>query len=149
MRRQHAAVSSIVCPISLTVDLRSNAVALDDATVVCARSKMRKHTKRVNRTRRRNHSRPCAECSRNRAATAKLEKRVSALEAEVNGPPAEELLEEFRASIERREARLAAIKEYRRQLQDELYKDVPWAREMEERARAKYEAFMKERGFEP
>jgi hypothetical protein len=45
--------------------------------------------------------------------------------------------------------RRAAIPEYARLQREELYRDVPWVREAEEKERARCEVFMRERGFEP
>ena len=78
-----------------------------------------------------------------------LASRVAALEQEVNGPPAEELLEQFSATKNALDARAAAIEEYNRLQREEFYKALPLAREMAEKHKAKYEAFMRERGFEP
>ena len=80
---------------------------------------------------------------------AALASRVAALEQEVSGLPAEELLEEFSDATKARDARAAAIGEYNRLQREEFYKALPLAREISEKNKAKYEAFMKERGFEP
>jgi len=133
------------------LNLRSNAVAFDDATVVFARVAMGNSKRRARRLRgrRKGQSTVCSACARSLAAIAKLEKRIAALETEVTGPPAEELLESSNSFMAQSDARWAAIQEYARLQQEELYKNLPWAREADERRRAKYEAFMRERGFEP
>ena len=91
----------------------------------------------------------CSECARNRALIAKLDERLSALEAEVRGAPVEVLLEEFDAAKARSNARRAAIAEYEALQQEEFYKELPGLKEAAARRRAKYEAFMRGRGFEP
>jgi hypothetical protein len=91
----------------------------------------------------------CRGCARNRRAIAALEKRLAALESEVNGPPTEDLLEEFNAMRERTDARQIAIREFSRMQEEEVYEKVPQLREAADRQRKKYEAFMRERGFEP
>jgi hypothetical protein len=91
----------------------------------------------------------CSGCVRSLAAIAKLEKRVAALEAEVTGPPAEVLLEQSKDLMARSEARWAAIREYSRLQREATYEAVPWVREVEEKERAKFNAFMRERGFDP
>jgi len=61
----------------------------------------------------------------------------------------EELLESSNSFMAQSDARWAAIQEYERLQKEELYKHVPWAREAAEKERARYSAFMRERGFEP
>lgn len=80
---------------------------------------------------------------------AKLDERMTALEIEVRGAPVEVLLEEFAAIKARRDARQAAIDEYHRLQQEEFYRRLPELKEVATQQRAKYEAFMRERGFEP
>jgi len=91
----------------------------------------------------------CNECARNRDLIAKLDERLTALEAEVRGAPLEVVLEEFEASTARRNARRAAIAEYEVLQQEEFYRELPGLKEAAARRRSKYEAFMRERGFEP
>ncbi len=93
--------------------------------------------------------RVCNECARNRALIAKLDERLTALETDVRGAPVEVLLEEFDAAKAERDARRAAIKEYEALQQEEFYKELPGLKEAAARRRARYEAFMRERGFEP
>jgi uncharacterized small protein (DUF1192 family) len=98
---------------------------------------------------RKGQSAMCSGCVRSLAAIAKLEKRIAALEAEVTGPPAEVLLEQSKDFLARSEARWAAIREYSQLQREATYKAVPWVREVEEKERAKFSAFMRERGFDP
>jgi len=79
----------------------------------------------------------------------KLEQRIAALETEVTGPPVEELLEASTSFMARSDARWAAMQEYARLQKEELYKQMPWAREAAEKERARHDAFMRGRGFEP
>ena len=101
------------------------------------------------RGRRKEQSKTCSGCARALAAIDKLEQRLAALEAEVTGPPVEELLESPSSFMSPADARLAAMQEYARLQKEELYKHVPWAREAAEKERARFTAFMRERGFEP
>jgi hypothetical protein len=101
------------------------------------------------RRRRKWRSPVCSACARALVAIAKLEKRIAALEAEIVGPPAEVILDQSKDLMARSDARWAAMQEYARLQKEELYKNLPWAREADERRQAKYEAFMRERGFEP
>ena len=78
-----------------------------------------------------------------------LEQRLAALEREVTGPAAEELVEEFERVSEQHAAKEAAAREFERLKKEEFYEKVPWAREAAEKRRAEYEAFMRARGFEP
>lgn len=91
----------------------------------------------------------CNDCTANRALIAKLDERLTALETEVRGAPAEALLEEFDAAKARSDARRAAIEEYHALQREEFYKELPWLKEAAARRKAQYEAFMRERGFEP
>jgi hypothetical protein len=91
----------------------------------------------------------CEACAVNRELIAKLDERLTALEAEVRGAPLEVVLEEFEAATARRNARRAAIAEYEALQQEEFYKELPGLKEAAARRKAKYEAFMRERGFEP
>ena len=91
----------------------------------------------------------CEGCAINRALIAKLEERLTALEGEVRGAPADVLLEEFATANEPRDARQAAIDAYHDLEREEFYREMPWLKEAEDRRRAKYEAFMRQRGFEP
>ena len=91
----------------------------------------------------------CEACAVNRQQIAKLDERLTALEVEVRGAPAEVLLEEFSAAKARRDARRAAIDEYNAAQREEFYRELPGLKEAEARRRAQYEAFMRERGFEP
>jgi len=91
----------------------------------------------------------CSVCAANRALIAKLDERLTALENDVRGAPVEVLLEEFDAAKARRDARKAAIDEYHALQREEFYKELPWLKEAEARRKAQYEAFMRERGFEP
>jgi len=91
----------------------------------------------------------CKGCARNRRAIAALEKRLAALESEVNGPPTEVLLEEFNALKDRTDARQAAIREFSRIQEEEFYEQLPQLKEAAAKQKARYEAFMRERGFEP
>jgi hypothetical protein len=101
------------------------------------------------RGRRKGQSTVCGACARALAAIAKLEMRIAALETEVTGPPVEELLDPSNRFMAQSNARWAANEEYNQLQQEELYKNLPWLREADERRRAKYAAFMRERGFEP
>ena len=101
------------------------------------------------RGRRKGQSTACSACARALAEIAKLEKRIAALETEVTGPPAEVILEQSKDFMARSDARWAALQEYTQLQKEELYKNLPWAREADERRQAKYKAFMRERGFEP
>ena len=91
----------------------------------------------------------CEACAINRALIAKLEERLTALEAEVRGAPADVLLEEFATANEPRDTRQAAIDEYNALEREAFYRELPWLKEAEDRRREKYEAFMRERGLEP
>jgi len=101
------------------------------------------------RGRRKGRSTVCGGCARSLAAIAKLEKRIAALETEVTGAPAEVILEQSKDFMARSDARWAAVQEWAQLQKEELYKNLPWAREADERRQAKYEIFMRERGFEP
>ena len=101
------------------------------------------------RGRRKALSTTCGGCARSLAAIAKLEERITALETEVTGPPAEVILEESKDFMARSNARWEAIREYSRLQREATYKAMPWMREVEEKERAKFSAFMRERGFEP
>lgn len=91
----------------------------------------------------------CRGCARNRRAIAALEKRLAALESEVNGPPTEDLLEEFKTLREQTDARRLAIREFSKIQEDEFYERLPQLKEAAAKQKAMYEAFMRERGFEP
>jgi len=91
----------------------------------------------------------CEVCAINRALIAKLDERLTALEAEVREAPTEVLLEEFTVAKAQRDARQSAIAEYNRLQQDEFYRKLPELKEAATRQRSNYEAFMRERGFEP
>ena len=91
----------------------------------------------------------CQECAINRAMIAKLDERLTALEAEVREVPAEVLLEEFTIAQAQRDARQAAIDEYHRLQEEEFYRELPQLKAAVAERRVKYEAFMRERGFEP
>ena len=91
----------------------------------------------------------CKACALNRALIAKLDERLTALEAEGRGAPVEVLLEEFEAANAKRDARQSAIDEFSRQQQEEFYRKLPELKAVAAQQRAKYEAFMRERGFEP
>ena len=107
--------------------------------------------RRAQRLRGRRKGQPavCNACARALAEIATLEQRIAALETEVTGPPAEVILGQSKDFMARSDARWAASQEYARLQKEELYKNLPWAREADERRQAKYEAFMRERGFEP
>ena len=87
----------------------------------------------------------CSECARSRALIAKLDERLTALEAGVRGAPVEVLLEEFDAAKARSDARPAAIEEYEALEQEGFYKERPRLKEAAARRRAKYEALMRAR----
>ena len=91
----------------------------------------------------------CKACALNRALIAKLDERLTALETEVRGAPVDVLLEEFDTANARRSARQAAVDEYHRLQEEEFYRKLPQLKEAAAQQRAKYEAFMRERGFEP
>ena len=91
----------------------------------------------------------CRACARNEALIKQFEERLTALEIEVRGDPAEVLLDEFAAEEARRQDRLAAIDDYRRLQQEEFYQKLPELKVIAEQQRTKYEVFMRERGFEP
>ena len=91
----------------------------------------------------------CRSCALNRALITKLDERLTALETDVRGAPAEVLLEEFDTAKAQRDARQAAIEEYRRQQEEEFYRDLPQLKLAAADRRLRYEAFMRERGFEP
>jgi len=91
----------------------------------------------------------CKACALNRALIAKLEERLTALEVEIHGAQAEILLEEFAVAKARRDARQSAIDDYNGLQKDEFYRRLPELKEAASQQRAKYEAFMRERGFEP
>jgi hypothetical protein len=78
-----------------------------------------------------------------------LDKRLSALEAEVFGGPRDIELQEFVTLEEKRNARDAALEEYNRLQREEFYRKLPELKEQAARQRAAYETFMRERGFEP
>jgi hypothetical protein len=101
------------------------------------------------RGRRKGQSTVCGGCARSLAAIAKLEERIAALETEVTGPPVEEFLEPSNGFVAQSDARWAAIREYARLQREELYKDLPWVQEAEEKERSRFSAFMRARGFEP
>lgn len=67
----------------------------------------------------------------------------------MNGPPADQLMEQFETIKRDNAARWAAIDEFNRLEQDALYEKVPGLKEIAQNRKAKYEAFMKTRGFEP
>lgn len=91
----------------------------------------------------------CKACALNRALIAKLDERLTALEIEVRGAPVDVLLEEFAADKAKRDARQAAIDDYHRLQEEEFYRKLPELKAVAAQQRAKYEAFMRERGFEP
>jgi hypothetical protein len=91
----------------------------------------------------------CKACALNRALIAKLDERLTALEVEIRGAPAEILLEEFAIAKARRDARQSAIDEYNNLQKEEFYRKLPELKEAATQQRANYEAFMRERGFEP
>lgn len=91
----------------------------------------------------------CKACALNRALIAKLEQRLTALEVEVRGAPVDMLLEEFQDVKTRLDARQTAINEYQRLKRDEFYRRLPELKKAADADRAAYEAFMRERGFEP
>jgi hypothetical protein len=91
----------------------------------------------------------CRQCTRNQRAIRDLEQRLLLLEEEINGPPAEELLAQFEAQGREHAARWAAQQEYWKLQHEEFRDKFPWLREAAEKERARYEAFMKGRGFEP
>lgn len=91
----------------------------------------------------------CKACALNRALIAKLDERLTALEIEVRGAPVEVFLEEFAIAKARRDARQAAIDEYHRLQKEEFYRKLPELKEAAAAQRAAYEAFMREREFEP
>ena len=93
--------------------------------------------------------RTCTACAHIRALVKELDERLTALEIEVRGDPAEVLLDAFAAEEARRQDRLAAIDDYRRLQQEEFYQKLPELKVVAEQQRTKYEAFMRERGFEP
>ena len=91
----------------------------------------------------------CTACAHIKALVKELGERLTALEIEVRGGPAEVLLDAFAAEEARRQDRLAAIDDYRRLQQEEFYQKLPELKVVAEQQRTKYEAFMRERGFEP
>jgi hypothetical protein len=91
----------------------------------------------------------CKQCARNLRAIRDLEQRLLTLEEEINGPPAEQLMEEFEALGRKNAARWAAMDEFNRLEQEALHDKVPWLREISQKRKERYEAFMKGRGFEP
>ncbi len=91
----------------------------------------------------------CKACAINRALIEKLDERLTALETDVRGAPVEVLLEEFATAKARRDARQTAIDEYHRLQEEEFYRKLPQLKEVATQQREKYEAFMRERGFEP
>jgi hypothetical protein len=91
----------------------------------------------------------CQACSANRALIEKLDERLTALETEVLGAPADALLGDFAARIAQANARQDAIDEYQRLRQEEFYRTMPGLKKAADEEDAKYEAFMRERGFEP
>ena len=93
--------------------------------------------------------RTCTACAHTQVLIKELDERLTALEIEVRGDPAEVLLDEFAAEEARRQDRLAAIDDYRRLQQEEFFQKLPELKVVAEQQRTKYEAFMRERGFEP
>jgi hypothetical protein len=91
----------------------------------------------------------CEACAVNRELIAKLEERLTALEAEVLGAPADELLESLSLTNVRLGSRQDAIDEYNRLRQEEFYRTMPELKKAADEEQARYEAFMRERGFEP
>ena len=91
----------------------------------------------------------CKACALNRALIAKLDERLTALESDVRGAPVEVLLEEFDTAKAQRDARLAAIDDYHRLQEEEFYRDLPQLKASAAERRLRYEAFMRQRGFEP
>ena len=91
----------------------------------------------------------CRECALNRDLIAKLDERLTALEAEVRGAPVEILLEEFEAAKAHRDARRAAIDEFHRLQEEEFYKKLPELKKATDERKTAYERFMRNRGFEP
>lgn len=91
----------------------------------------------------------CKACAINRALIAKLDERLTALEVEVRGAPTDVFLEEFAVATTRRDARQTAIDDYHRLQEEEFYRDLPQLKAAVAERRARYEAFMRERGFEP
>ena len=91
----------------------------------------------------------CAACPLNRALIAKLEERLTALEAEVLGAPADELLEHLSATNVQPDSRQDATDEYNRLRQEEFYRTMPELKKAADEEQARYEAFMRERGFNP
>lgn len=91
----------------------------------------------------------CKACALNRALIEKLDEQLTALEIEVHRALAEILLEEFAPAKARRDARQTAIDEYHHLQKEEFYRKLPELKEAAAKQRAKYEAFMRERGFEP
>jgi len=93
--------------------------------------------------------RTCTACAHTQALIKQLDERLTALEIEVRGDPAEVLLDAFAAEATQREARKTAIDEYHRIQQKEFYERLPELKTAAEQQRAKYEAFMQARGFAP
>ena len=91
----------------------------------------------------------CTACAHIKALVKELDERLTALEIEVRGDPAEVLLDEFEAEATQREARQAAIEEYHRLEREAFYRKLPELKTAAEQQRAKYEAFMQARGFVP
>ena len=91
----------------------------------------------------------CTACALQQVLIQELDKRVTALEIEVRGDPAEVLFNEFEAEATQREARQAAIEEYHRLEREAFYRKLPELKTAAEQQRAKYEAFMQARGFVP
>lgn len=63
----------------------------------------------------------CKACALNRALIAKLDERLTALEIEVRGAPVDVLLEEFAADKAKRDTRQAAVAEYHRMQDLQLF----------------------------
>ncbi|MDP2322035.1 MAG: hypothetical protein Q8O42_22185 [Acidobacteriota bacterium] len=91
----------------------------------------------------------CRTCALNRALIAKLDERLTALETEIRGAPVDVLLEEFDAAKARQDARQAAVAEYHRLQEEEFYRELPQLKAAAAERRMRFEAFMRERGFEP
>jgi len=91
----------------------------------------------------------CQACANNRALIEKLDERLTALETEVLGAPAEALLGDFAARSAHADARQDAFDEYIRLRDEELYRAMPGLKKAADEEQAKYEGFMRERGFEP
>lgn len=79
----------------------------------------------------------------------KRSRRISPKSNSRSRDPIDDLFEQLEACRRKYDAKLAAIKEYDRLQEEELFAKQPWLRELKEQRRARYEAFMRERGFEP